>query len=57
MEQPQSPLFSIEAFIRSEGVSADILILDAIIIEFDLSESDKSQKISALIDIIKARNV
>ncbi|EKN4699730.1 hypothetical protein JE939_002902 [Yersinia ruckeri] len=57
MEQPQSPLFSIEAFIRSEGVSADILILDAIIIEFDLSESEKSQKISALIDIIKARNV
>lgn len=48
-------LFNIEAFVRSEGVSADVIFLDSLIINKELSEEAKAEKISLLISNIKSR--
>ena len=52
----ENPLFNIEAFIRSEGVSADLIVLDAIILNADIENHQKAAKINELVGNIKKRN-
>lgn len=48
-------LFNIEAFIRSEGVTADVIFLDSLIINSEKNEEEQAEKISLLITNIKSR--
>lgn len=50
-----SPFFKIEAFIRSEGYSTDIIFLDKIILSTQYIDADKANKINALVNTIKER--
>ncbi|QTP13332.1 hypothetical protein [Serratia symbiotica] len=56
MSNVEKALFNIETFIRSEGVSADIIILDKIIVSTDYSDPQKAAKINELVNTIKTRN-
>lgn len=47
-------LFNIEAFIRSEGVSSDIIFLDSMILSNNNMEF-QSEKLKLLIENIKSR--
>jgi hypothetical protein len=48
-------LFNIEAFIRSEGVSADLIVIDKIILDECFESHEKASKINELIKTINAR--
>ncbi|MEA9392216.1 hypothetical protein SJI19_16955 [Acerihabitans sp. TG2] len=55
MSDTDKALFNIEAFIRSEGVSSDIIVMDKIIIANNFSDQDKAAKINELVSTIKSR--
>lgn len=54
-QNTDSPFFKIEAFIRSEGYSTDIIFLDKIILSTQYIDADKAIKINALVNTIKER--
>lgn len=54
-QNTDSPFFKIEAFIRSEGYSTDIIFLDKLILSNNYIDADKANKINALVNTIKER--
>ena len=56
MNPPQdNAFFNIEAFIRSEGISSDIIIMDKIILSNEFSDQQKAAKINEMVKTIKTR--